>query len=316
MLMSASPASRPAAGRPGQVTTWALIHSPPQARAIIVAGRRPSPARAGEVMINESAARILGAHVGSVIQLRGFRPDQVMQVLNNQVLHPTVTLPDVRVTAIIRTPTDLGDSGAPSDVTFAGTGSLFLTAAFYHRFAGSVGNMAGLSFHLDRGLAGLPAFRAEVNRLTGGRAQLELGSDDATAAAAAQRGTSLQALALLLFGIIVAVAMLVIVAQSIARLAYTAADDFPVLRALGSAGHSCSRSRWLPGRWSRRPGWRWPSRSPTGCRCSRRSGWPARPRSPRVLLRRPDPARRRRPAHAAAGRAGRAVRAARGAGPG
>ena len=144
----------------------------------------------------------------------------------------------MRVTAIIRSPTDLGDSGAPSDVTFTGTGSLFLTAAFYHRFAGSVANMAGLSFRLDRGLAGLPAFRAEVKRLAGGRAQFELGSDDATAAAAAERGTSLQALALLLFGIIVALAMLVIVGQSVARLALTAAEDFPVLRALG-----CSRAQ-------------------------------------------------------------------------
>jgi hypothetical protein len=73
-----------------------------------------------------------------------------------------------------------------------------------------------------------------VNRLTGGRAQIELGSDAATAAAAAQRDTSLQAEALLLFGIIVALAMLVIVGQSIARLASAAADDSPVLRALGS----------------------------------------------------------------------------------
>jgi FtsX-like permease family len=52
-------------------------------------------------------------------------------------------------------------------------------------------------------------------------------------AASAQRGTSLQAFALLLFGVIVALAMLVIVAQSIARQAYTASDDFPALRALG-----------------------------------------------------------------------------------
>ncbi len=185
-------------------------------------------------MINETAARILHAHVGSVIQLRGFRPDQVWPVLNNEVLHPTVILPDVHVTGIIRTPTDLGDSGAPSDVIFTGTGSMYLTAAFYRRFGGSVGNITGLAFHLDHGLAGLPAFRARVNHLTAGRAQIELGSDDATAAAAAQRGTSLQAQALLLFGIIVAVAMLVIVGQNIARLAYTTAEDFPVLRALGS----------------------------------------------------------------------------------
>ena len=247
MLMVASPAGRPDSGRPGQVTTWALIDHPPQDRAIIVAGRRASPSRVDEVMINETAARILGAHVGSVIQLRGFRPNQLMPVLNNQVLRPDVTVPDVRVTTIIRTPTDLGDSGAPSDVIFTGTGDLFLTAAFYHRFAGSVANMVGLSFHLDRGLAGLPAFRAEVNRLTGGRAQIELGSDDATDAAAAQRGTSLQALALLLFGIIVALAMLVIVGQSIARLAYTASDDFPVLRALGSSRGQLAAVALAPG---------------------------------------------------------------------
>ena len=247
MLMLASPAGHPGAGRPGQVTTWALIDTPPQARAILVAGRRPSPSRADEVMINEAAARILGAHVGSVIQLRGFRPDQLMQVLNNEVRHPGVTLPDVRVTAIIRSPSDLASSGAPSDVTFTGTGSLFLTAAFYHRFAGSVANMAGVSFRLDRGLAGLPAFKAEVNRLTGGRAQFELGSDDAIAAAAVERGTSLQALALLLFGIIVALAMLVIVGQSVARLALTAADDFPVLRALGSSREQLVAVALAPG---------------------------------------------------------------------
>ena len=247
MLMAASPAGQPAAARPGQVTTWALIDTPPQSRAIVVAGRRPNPARADEVMINEAAARVLGAHVGSVIQLRGFRPSQVMAVLNNQALHPTVTLPDVRVVTIIRTPSDLANSGAPSDVTFAGTGSLFLTAAFYHRFAGSVGNMAGLSFHLRRGLAGLPAFKAEVNRLTGGRAQFELGSDDAIAAAAVQRGTGLQALALLLFGIIVALALLVIVGQSVARLAHIASDDFPVLRALGSSRRQLAAVALAPG---------------------------------------------------------------------
>jgi FtsX-like permease family len=247
MLMAASPAGRPAAARPGQVTTWALIDTPPQSRAIIVAGRRPSPSRADEVTINETAARILGAHVGSVVQLRGFWPSQLMAVLNNQVLRPDVTLPDVRVTGVIRTPTDLGDSGAPSDVTFTGTGSMYLTAAFYHRFAGSVANMVGLSFHLDRGLAGLPAFRAGVNRLTGGRAQIELGSDGATAAAAAQRGTSLQALALLLFGLIVALAMLVIVGQSVARLAYIASDDFPVLRALGSRRGQLAAVALAPG---------------------------------------------------------------------
>jgi hypothetical protein len=220
---------------PGQVLTWALIHSPPEAHAIIVAGRRAVSSRASEVMINETAARILKARIGSVIHLRGYRPDQVQQVLNGAVLPPRVVLPGVRVVGIIRTPAGLTDNpDVPTDVTFTGTGSLYATAAFYHRFAASVGSFSGLTFHLKRGAGGLAAFEAEVKRVVGNHAQFQPGSDDSTVAASAQRGTSLQAFALLLFGVIVALAMLVIVAQSIARQAYTASDDFPVLRALGA----------------------------------------------------------------------------------
>jgi hypothetical protein len=122
-------------------------------------------------------------------------------VLNGQrPVQPPVRLPAVQVVGIIRTPTDLSSSGAEAAVTFTGTGSIYATAAFYHRFAGSVANFSGLSFHLKRGLAGLPVFRAEVQRVAGHQAQILTGSDAATAAAAAGRGTSVQAFALLLFG--------------------------------------------------------------------------------------------------------------------
>ena len=87
-------------------------------------------------------------------------------------------------------------------------------------------------------LAGARRTDTAVPRFLAWSGPTEGGSDDATAAAAAERGTSLQALALLLFGIIVALALLVIVGQSVARLALTAAEDFPVLRTLG-----CSRAQ-------------------------------------------------------------------------
>jgi hypothetical protein len=224
------------AAAPGQVLTWALIRRPPQERAIIVAGRRTVLSRAGEVMINETAARILKARVGSVIHLRGYRPDQAGQVLNGAVLRPGVLLPAVRVAGVIRTPTDLTDNpDVPTDVTFTGAGAIYATAAFYYRFAASVASQSGLQFHLKRGAAGLAAFEAEVKRVAGGRAQIQLGSDAAIAAASARRGTSLQALALALFGVIVTLVMVVTVGQSIARRAYTSSDDFPVLRALGTS---------------------------------------------------------------------------------
>src|SRR5262245_1263419 len=236
MLAIPVTASGRLAAAPGQVLTWALIRIPPQARAIIVAGRRAVPSRMTEVMINETAARILGAGVGSVIRLRGYRPDQADQVLRGAALPPPVALPAVRVVGVIRTPTDLTENpDAPTDVTFIGTGGIYVTAAFYHRFAASVESQMGLTFHLKSGAAGLAAFEAEVKRVAGNHAQIQTGSDDAIAAASARRGTSLQALALVLFGVIVALVMVVAVAQSLARRAYTTSDDFPVLRALGAS---------------------------------------------------------------------------------
>ena len=231
-----------------QVGTWALIDRPPQARAIIVAGRYANLSRAGEVMINETAARFLRAGVGSVIRLRGYRPDQARQVLTGSAAPPPVVLPAVRVVGIIRLPTDLADSnGVPADVSYAGTASVYVTRAFYQRFSSSIANDEGLSFHLRRGLAGLTAFEAGVKRVAGPHAQVLIGSDDAVAAAAAERGTSLQALALLLFGVIMALAMLVIVAQGIARLAYGSSGDFTTLRALGSSRRQLFAVALAPG---------------------------------------------------------------------
>ena len=220
----------------GQVTTFALIRIPPASRALIVAGRRAVPSRASEVMINEAAAHVLNARVGSMIPLRGFRPDQLQQAIENPALRPEVTLPAVRVAGIVRTPGDLGESlGVQADVSYAGTGFLSVTAAFYHRFAASVGSLEALTVHLKRGEAGLASFEREVKRLSGNHAQIQAGSDESIVAASVQRGTSVQALALLLFAVIVAVTMLVIVGQSIARQAHASSGDFPVLRAIGAS---------------------------------------------------------------------------------
>jgi hypothetical protein len=139
----------------GQVATYALIRTPPETRAIIVAGRPAVSSRAGEVMINETAARILHARVGSVIHVRGFRPDQFQQAIEGAVPRPEVLLPAVHVVGIIRTPTDLGERLAiPADVSYGGNGFLYATAAFYHRFAASVSNTEALVVHLKRGEAG------------------------------------------------------------------------------------------------------------------------------------------------------------------
>ena len=203
-------------------------------------------------------------------------------------------LPGVRVVGVVRTPTDLTENpDAPPDVTFTGTGAIYATAAFYHRFAASVASRSGLLFHLKRGAAGLGAFEAEVKRVAGSHAQIQRGDDATVAAASARRGTSLQAFAFLLFGVIVALAMVVIVAQSIARRVYTASGDFPVLRALGTSGLAAFRGRAGSGRAGRggRDGAGGPGRLGVLGVYADRAGAPGGD-LPRILVQRRDLARR------------------------
>jgi hypothetical protein len=247
--MLAGPVSidgRPTA--PGPVSTLAFVDRPPQVRAIVLAGRYPVQSRADEVALTESAAQDLHAHVGSVLVMRGYPPSQLQQVLNGTKVPPKVGLGAVRVTGIIRIPTDLTENfAADADVNYAGQGDILATAAFYQKHAASVANFTGMSFQLTRGAAGFPAFEAQVRRLAGNNAQLELGDDNATAGAFAQRGTTLEALALLVFAIIVALALLVVVGQSLARQAYAAVADFPALRSLGATPRQLTAMAVAPG---------------------------------------------------------------------
>jgi ABC-type antimicrobial peptide transport system permease subunit len=228
--------------------TEALVTRPPQARAIVLAGQDADQSRADEVMLNESAAQELHAHVGSVLQLRGYRPDQLQQAMNGTTVPPRVAPGSVRVTGIIRLPTDLTDDlDAPTGVTYFGQGDIFATAAFFRQYHTSIGNFEGISFQLKDGAAGLPAFAAQVKRLGGANAQLELGDDSVTAAAFAQRSTSFEALALLVFAVIVALALLVVVGQSLVRQVYLVTADFPALRALGAAPRQLTVAALAPG---------------------------------------------------------------------
>jgi hypothetical protein len=250
-MMIAIPTSvdgEPVTAEHGAVITEAVVYRPPQSKAIVLAGRPAMQSRATEVMLNESAAQALHAHVGSVLEMRGYRPSDMQRVMNGSNLPSDVSLGNVTVTGIIRLPTDLtAILGAASDVSYKGQGDIIATAAFYREHAASVGSDTGISFQLTHGAAGLPAFRAQVKRVAGNDAQIELGDDNAAAGAFAQRGTTLEALALLVFAIIVALALLVVVGQSLARQAYASAGDFPALRSLGATPRQLTLAALAPG---------------------------------------------------------------------
>src|SRR5205807_5122265 len=122
----------------------------------------------------------------------------------------------------------------PSSVIYNGTDFEFMTPAFFAAYGDKVGlaGGVGMGVRLKRGNADFPAFKAAVTRISPD-AQMEQGSDDFTAASKARRATSLEALALLLFGALAFLVALALVSQALGRQAVLDATEYPALSAMG-----------------------------------------------------------------------------------
>ena len=204
-------------------------------RALVLAGRAPRPDRVDEVAVNPSAAAHLHLRVGSMLRLRAFAPAQSTELLRGTRAAPTGPTVTVRVVGIERALADLSAAQAAPGVLYASNDSVLFTPAFLDRYRDRVAT-AGvlLVFRLRDGASQLPSFRAAVGRLTAGKAGVFPGSDDLTAAAQARHATSVEALALLLFGLLGGVVTLTLIAQALARQVHVDAEDYPTLRAMGA----------------------------------------------------------------------------------
>ena len=200
----------------------------------MLAGRRPRPDRADEVLINASAAAQIHLRVGSRIRVRGFVPADAEAALRGTDIPPTGPVVEFRVVGVGRQPSELSTSPRTPGVLYAGTAFEIATPAFFKAYGDQIAVAGGVAMavRLRRGLADFPAFRAAVARISP-EAQIEPGSDDLTAAAKARRATRLEALALLLFGILAALVALAMVSQALSRQAFVDAAEYPALGAMG-----------------------------------------------------------------------------------
>ena len=204
-------------------------------RPIVVAGRTPNPKRINEVVINPSAAKNGDLHVGSSIRLHAYAANQAQEILRGTHAPPTGPAATVRVVGVVRFPSDLSVAPSTPDVTYTGNDTMYLTWAFFRKYGDRVALAGGiiLPFRVRSGASDLAAVQAAAARLSSGKAQAFLGSDDLSAAAQARHATRLEALALLLFGILAGLVTLTLIAQAFARQVYLDADDYPALRAMG-----------------------------------------------------------------------------------
>lgn len=216
------------------ISTLALVNHLHFSRPLVLAGRLPGANEADDVVVNPSAALDGHLHVGDQVRLRAFTPASAQRVLQGTNEAPTGPKIVVRVVGIVRTPSDLSVAPAAPGVVFEGQDEMLFTPAFFHRYGTKVALAGeGMSYRLNRGDADLPNFLASVTRRFGHQVQVQPGSDDLSAAANAQHATHLEALALLLFGVLAALLTFTMVAQAMARQATLDTDRFPALRALG-----------------------------------------------------------------------------------
>ncbi len=247
-----------------------------QDRLTLTAGRRPR--RITEVAATTRAAVALHLHVGSRLRVGLWEGTQQHGLPRfRRVLTLTVTGIGVVPTQVVQ-----------DDIDADRTGFLIGTPALDRAFADCCQATSYLGLRVAGGGRYDSAVGEEYEQLqltsayyAGGAASLlqliEL-YDTSAIEAQAQRAIRPEAIALGAFGVIAALAALIIGAQAVSRQLAAAAGDAEVLRALGAWPPRPPPTRWPACSPPSPPGRRWPWPWPSRCRrsaCSARSGRPS-----------------------------------------
>jgi putative ABC transport system permease protein len=180
----------------------------------IVSGRAPNQARADELAVPVAIASEQHLTPGKTVTLRFLDQDEKT--------HPFT----FRVAAIIAEP---GEFPPESDL---GPPRIHVTQAFFAREGPRLGAFPYSLVRLRHGSADLPAFRAALTELGGGKPVL--GYTQAALTKNVNRSFHLQAASLAILGLFLAVVVLLVFGQALGRVAMQEASDFAALRALGA----------------------------------------------------------------------------------
>ena len=209
-------------------------------RPLVVAGRRPDPARPDEVGLNESLARRWRVGPGDTIRLRALDPEQLSHTLTGERVVPAGPSLVLTVAAVQRLPDDLGlDPGKVE-------GFVSMTPAFYRAWRDRIAHFAPAPrVRLRRGPADVAAFTAAVRRLSGNSSEVSViaRTDQAQLV---EQATRAQAVALALFAALAGVAALVVIGQVLTRELFLTASGDDTVRALGGSRLQLLAATMLP----------------------------------------------------------------------
>jgi predicted lysophospholipase L1 biosynthesis ABC-type transport system permease subunit len=200
-------------------------------RVTVLEGRMADPARQDEVVMSAGAAAEYGLHIGSTLRVAFFTDAQASQPTFSGYPRdkPHLIVPFKLVGIVEWSPQVVQDDDAA-----LGNQIAVITPALTRRLETCCAYYSYVSFHLDGGLAHEAAVVSAVNKVIPNLGPEGGASTNAPYVAKAERAIRPEAIALGVFGLIAALAALVINGQVISRLVRRNAEEAAIVRALGA----------------------------------------------------------------------------------
>jgi hypothetical protein len=200
-------------------------------RPVMMAGRLFNPRRADEVIITPRFAATSGKHVGDTLTLELASVQQANQEYDGSTGPPLGPKVRARIVGVGRTPWGL-DADTPGS-----PGGILSTPALFSRYRANMMGTNGQAYinalvRLKGGQAAIPAFRADLARVTG-RSDIDVWDNQQQIGAPMHQVSDYEAACLLAFGLAALAAALFLIGQSIARYTSATVADLQVLQALG-----------------------------------------------------------------------------------
>ena len=212
-------------------------------RLTVLQGRMSDPSRTDEIVMSAGAAAQYGLHVGSTIPVAFFTDAQAGQPNFSGYPRdkPHLIVP-FRLVGIVEWNTQV----VQDDDAALGNQIAVITPALTRKLETCCAYYSYVSFHLVGGLAHEAAVVSAVNKVIPNLGPVGGDTTNAPYVAKAERAIRPEAIALGVFGLIAAIAALVITGQVISRLIRRNAEEGAIVRALG-AGPAMAMTDGLAG---------------------------------------------------------------------
>jgi FtsX-like permease family len=201
-------------------------------RPVVLTGRLFSPSHVDEVVVTPKFVASYGKSVGGMLTLHLASPQQADVGYDGTSGPPRGPEIRARIVGVIRSPWGSVNVDGPGQA-----GSVLASPGLFTRYRASIVGTTGQTHinalvRLKGGAAAIPAFRADLARMTG-RSDIDVWNNLAFFGVPVHRVTGYEAACLLAFALAALVAAFFLVGQAVARYTSSTVVDLQVLQAVG-----------------------------------------------------------------------------------